>query len=223
MSWDFDLNASDHIEFTYAITAKRQGVYNLPKAQLTWNEFGETFLLGSNAPKTTVSGPYIVMERSFNKTNINIGDTLLVYLSLTNNGDVPTKIMVNDSVPENATFLSGTLSFSGFLRPAENAKIVYEINANDNVLEFKAPEMNSKNLGFEWYEPIRPKKISGYSPIAAAIPAIIPATDATVAQQSQGKGIIQMVNEKFPWLEGAISIITLLVGILLLLMLNKTK
>lgn len=222
-SWDFDLNASDHKEFTYAITAKRQGVYNLPKARLTWNEFGETFSLESNAPKTTVSGPYIVMERSFDKSNIGIGDTLLVSLTMTNNGDMPTNIMINDSVPQNATFLSGMLSFSGFLRPRENARIAYAITANDNVIEFKAPEMISKNQGFEWYEPLHSTKISGYSPITVAIPTKTPAMEIKVPQQPQSKGIIPMVNEKFPWLEGAISIITLILGILLLLMLNKTK
>lgn len=221
--WDFNINASSHKDFTYAIMAKSQGVYNLPKAQLTWNEFGETFILGSNAPKTTVSGPYIVMERSFNKSNINIGDTILVYLSMANNGDVPTKITVNDSVPENATFLSGDLSFSGFLRPDEDARIVYAISVNDNVLEFKPPEMTSNNQGFEWYEPLRSIRISGYSPVAAPIPTIIPAVETKIQQQPQSKGIIQLVNEKFQWLEGAISIITLIFGILLLLMLNRTK
>lgn len=220
MSWDFDLNVSDHKEFTYAITAKRQGIFNLPKAQLTWNEFGETYRLESNAPKTIVSGPYIVMQRSFNKRNINIGDTLFVSLSITNNGDIPTNIKVNDSVPQNATFLSGMLSYSGILRPAENARIVYAINADDNMLEFKAPEMISKNQGFDWYEPLQSKKISGYSPIATVIPTIIPTIDATVPPQPQSTGIMQV---EFPWSEAAISIITILFGILIFLMLNKTK
>lgn len=82
-------------------------------AELTWDEWGEFLLLESNGPRTSVSGPYIVMERSFNKSNISIGETLSVSLSLTNNGDIPTNILVNDSVPQNATFISGTLSFSG--------------------------------------------------------------------------------------------------------------
>ncbi len=51
LSWDFDMNASDHKEFTYAITAKRQGIYNIPKAELTWNEWGETFTFGIKCPK----------------------------------------------------------------------------------------------------------------------------------------------------------------------------
>lgn len=223
VSWDFDLNANDHKEFTYSITAKRQGVYNLPRARLTWNEFRETYLLESNAVKTTVSGPYIVMERSFNRSNIDIGDTLFVSLALTNNGDMPTNIFVNDSVPQNATFLSGTLSFSGFLRPGEDALITYAITVNGNVIEFNAPEMSSKNRGFEWYEPLLPEKISGYSTIKAVTPAIPPAIEVKVPQKPQNIGIIQMVNEKFPWLEGAISIITLLFGILLLLILNRTR
>jgi uncharacterized repeat protein (TIGR01451 family) len=214
MSWVFDLNASDHKEFTYEITAKKQGVYYLPKAQLNWNESEQTYRLDSTAPKTIVSGPYIVMERSINKSNINIGDTLLVSLTITNNGDMTTNIMVKDSVPQNATFLSGTSAFSGYLRPAENGRIVYAITANNNVLEFKAPEMISKYHGFEWYKSLGSKKISGYSPIATVIPniipTIIPSMDATIQQHPQSTGIIQMINDKFPWLEKAISTITLL-------------
>lgn len=222
MSWNFDINASEHKEFTYAITAKRQGIYNLPKAQLSWNEFGEDFLLESNSPRTTVSGPYIVMERSFNRSTVDTGDTLSVSLSITNNGDLPINITVNDNVPQNATFLSGTLSFSDFLRPGENARIIYAVTVNENIIEFKPPEMLSKNDGFEWYEPLPSKKISGYSSVQTAIPEIIPETEKAT-HPPQSKGIITMVNEKFPWLEGAISIISLLLGILLLLMMNKTK
>jgi len=219
MSWNFDMNARDHKEFTYTIIAKRQGVYNLPRAELTWNEFQEDLSLESNSPRTIVSGPHIVMERSFNKSNINIGDTLLASLSITNNGDMPINIIVNDSVPQNTTFLSGTLSFSGLLRPSESARIVYAITANDTVIEFQAPEMRSNHQGFEWYEPLPSKKISGYSPVPAATSTIIPAETAKMPEQ----GMVRMVDEGFPWLEGAISIITLVSGIFLLMMLNKKK
>ncbi|MGE5458023.1 MAG: DUF11 domain-containing protein [Methanococcaceae archaeon] len=231
VSWDFDINANDHKEFTYAITAKRQGIYNIPKAELTWDEWGEFLRLESNGPRTSVSGPYIVMERSFNKSNINIGETLSVSLSLTNNGDIPTNILVNDSVPQNATFISGTLSFSGFLRPREKARIVYTVIVNDNIIEFKAPEITSKNQGFEWYEALPSKKISGYSPVPAAIPTIVPDIGLKVPEQVSEpeqvhvKGIVQKINEGFPWLEGAISIITLIIILLsgIFLLLNKKK
>ncbi len=221
--WYFDINPDEQKEFTYTITAKRQGVYNLPEAQLEWNEWGENIRLESNGPKTIVSGPYIVMERSFNRSNINIGDTVAVSLSITNNGDVPANIIVNDSVPKNATFLSGTLSFSGFLRPTENAQITYAVKVKSNEIEFKAPEMKSNNNEFEWYEPLPLKKISGFSPLPAPKQTTIQAAQVKATEQAEGKGIIQLVNEKFPWFEGAISIVTLLSGIFLLVALNKKK
>ncbi|MFZ3384773.1 MAG: DUF11 domain-containing protein [Candidatus Methanoperedens sp.] len=225
LSWIFDMNAGEHKEFTYAITAKQQGIYNIPKAELTWSEWEESLRLESNVPRTSVSGPYIVMERSFNKSNFKIGDTLLVSLSMTNTGDMPTNIFVNDSVPQNATFISGTLSFSGFLRPRENIRIIYAIMVNDNIIDFKGPEMTSKNKGFEWYKPLPSIKISGLSPVVTAIPTIVPVVNVNspeqVPEQVPDKGIVQPVIEGFPWLEGAISIITLFCGILLFLKKKK--
>lgn len=223
ITWDFDVNPEEIKEFTYTVIAKRQGVYNLPEAELAWNEWGENIVLESNGPKTIVSGPYIVMERNFNKSSINIGDTIAISLSITNNGDVPANIMVNDSVPRNATFLSGTSSFSGFLRPTENAQITYVVKVKSNELEFKSPEMRSDNFGFQWYEPIPLKKISGYSPVPAPKQTTVQAAKVKVTEQVDEKGIIQLVNEKFPWFEGAISIITLLSGIFLLIAINKKK
>lgn len=230
VSWDFDINANDHKEFTYAITAQKQGIYNVPKAELTWDEWGEFLRLESNSPRTSVSGPYIVMERNFNKSNINIGDTLLVSLSLTNDGDIPTNIFVNDSVPQNATFISGTLSFSGFLRPRENARIVYAVMVNDTIIEFKAPEIISKNKGFEWYKALPSKKISGFPPVPTAIPTIAPDMDIKIPEQVQQvheqglfNGIFLKINEGFPWFGEAISIISLIIILLsgIFLLINK--
>jgi uncharacterized repeat protein (TIGR01451 family) len=222
LSWDFDINASDHKEFTYTIMAKRQGVYIFPGAELTWAEKGEEVLLLSNGPQTNVSGPYIVVERNFNRTDIHTGETVSVSLSITNTGDLPANITVKDSVPLNATFLSGNLSFSGFLRPRQNEKIAYSVLANDNVLEFKVPEMISKNQGFKWYAPLPSIKISGNSPLPTAIP-IIQSANTDVLEQLPDTGNRPLVNEWFSGLGGAISIIALFSGILMLLMLNKIK
>jgi len=222
LSWVFDINAGDHKEFTYTIMAKRQGVYTFPRAELTWAERGEKVHLVSNGPQTTVSGPYIVVERNFNRTDVHTGETVSVSLSISNTGDLPANITVKDNVPLNATFLSGSLSFSGLLRPAQNEKISFTIISDGTGLEFKAPEMISKNLGFEWYAPIPSKKISGNSPLPTAMP-IIQSMNTDVLEQLPGTGNRQLVNEWFSGHEVAISIIALFSGILMLLMLNKIK
>ena len=245
--WNFDIKANDNKEFRYPITARRMGVYDLPKAGLTWNEWGEKNIIESNTPRTQVSGPYVVIERSFNKTNVKPGDTLQVSLSISNTGDIPTKIKVSDIVPENATFLSGKLNFSGFIRSREIAKIVYTLLINESTLEFNAPEITSTNTGFDWYSPVPVKKInvispsltlSASSPVKSDMSVIVPDPppypphdrvtgsvksdlSVIVPDSPPDKGIFESISGQFPWLEDAIAIVTLLFGIFLLIILNR--
>ena len=222
VSWDFDINAGEYKEFRYTLAAKRQGVYNLPKAELIWNEWGEEVHKESESPRTAVSGPYTGMERSFNNSSPYPGDVLQVTLSIINNGDIPTNITVKETVPRNATFLSGAMSFSGFLNPGETANIIYNISAPaPGTLEFKAPEMSSKNQGFEWYAQLPVKKLQVLSHESkAGIAVTAPAPVNTPAKVSE-QGLVQMINERLPWLEGAVTITTFLFAIFLILTFNK--
>lgn len=222
ISWDFDINASDFREFRYELKARRPGVYNLPNAELYWKEWGEQLQIVSESPKTTVSGPYLGLDRSLNKSSIRIGDQVLVTLTVINNGDVPTNVTIREIVPLNTTFLSGKRSFSGFLNPAETANIAYNISATD-VLDFKSPEITSKNTGFEWYAPLPQKRVvvmkAGESVTSsAAIPSEVK-TEVTPPETQ--KGILEMLNEKLPWLEGSVAMLTLIFAVLILLQLNK--
>ena len=158
ISWDFDINASDFRDFRYELRAKKPGIYNLPVAGLSWYELGELVRIESGSPRTTVSGPYIGIDRGLDRNFLKTGDHVQVTLSIINNGDVPANVTVKEKVPLNATFLSGSLSFSGYLNPGETAHISYNISASD-ILDFKPPDIRSKNTGFEWYAPMPEKKI----------------------------------------------------------------
>lgn len=222
--WNFDIKANDNKEFTYSITARRAGVHILSGAEITWNEGGETNLLVSNAPEAQVSGPYIVMQRSFNKSTVSQDDILQVSLAIINNGNFPTKIMVTDILPENATFLSGKVSFSGVIRPGEVTNIVYNILINEGIIEFQDPEITSQNTGFEWYAPVPAIKISVLSPSPVPVvntPAIPPEVPVIVPDRPPDKGILESISEQFPWLESAIAVVTLLFGISLLILMNR--
>lgn len=222
ISWDFDINASDYREFRYELRARRPGVYNLPKAELAWNEWGELVNIESDSPRTTVSGPYLGIDRSLNKSSLRIGERVQVTLLIINNGDVPTNVTVKEKVPINATFISGNLSFSGFLNPGETARIAYNISASD-VLEFKSPEISSRNTGFEWYAPLPQKKVAVLKTTGqeASVPSSLPEAKTDVPPGEAQKGILEIIDENVPWLEGAVSMLTLLFGIFLLLKLNK--
>lgn len=222
ISWDFDINASDFRVFRYELRARRPGVYNLPNAELYWKEWGEQLQIGSDSPKTTVSGPYLGIDRSLNKSSIRIGDHVSVTLTVINNGDVPTNVTLRETVPINATFLSGSLSFSVFLNPGESANIAYNISAS-GVLDFKPPVLSSKNNGFEWYAPLPQKKIvvlkAGEADTSSVTVPSETKTDVTPIEVQ--KGILEILNEKLPWLEGAVAMLTLIFAIFILIQLNK--
>ncbi len=222
ISWDFDINASDFREFRYELRARRPGVYNLPEAQLSWKEWGEQVRIESGSPKTTVSGPYLGIDRSLNKSALSIGERVRVTLFIINNGDVPTNVTVKEKLPLNATFISGSLYFSGFLNPGETAQVEYNISAS-GVLDFKPPEIGSRNTGFEWYAPLPEKKVTVMkaAPPGGSIPGSSTGSNAAVPPEEAKKGIIEIINEKLPWLEGAVSMLMLLFAIFILLRLNK--
>ncbi|HEY9245217.1 MAG TPA: hypothetical protein VIO11_00070, partial [Candidatus Methanoperedens sp.] len=219
ISWTFDINASDHREFSYAITPKRQGVYDLPQALLTWREYGQEMHAYSSS-STTVSGPYIEVERSFNRSNLNIGDILRVTLSLRNSGDMPTNVSVNEIIPQNVTYLDGNLSYSGFLNPGESVNIAYNVRVNKvGMIEFNEPEMRSRNQGFEWFRKVQVKKFMVSYPGQAE--QTKPGITATANPEASGKGIFQTINDRLPWLEGFVAIAALFTAILLLFVLDK--
>ncbi len=222
ISWDFDINASDFREFRYELMARRPGSYNLPKAELSWKEWGEHVHNESDSPKTTVSGPYLGIDRSFNKSSVIIGEHLLVTLTIINNGDVPANVTVKESVPINATYLSGSRSFSGFLNPGETARFAYNISASE-VLDFEPPEISSRNSGFDWYAPIPQKKVMVLKAGASDVyfPEGTPEAKVSVLPTEEKKGIMEIINERLPWLEGAVAMMTLLFALLILFKLNK--
>lgn len=226
LTWDFDINANAVKEFKYSLTARKEGIYYLPRAQIIWNEGGEKNLLESIAPGSQASGPYIVMQRSFNKSTVRQFDTLQVSLSIINTGKFPTKITVTDIVPENATFISGKQSFTGVIRPGDVAKIVYNILIKEGAIEFHEPEITSKNTGFEWYEPVPVMTIPVLSPSPSVTPVVnTPAIPVDmpfiVPDPPHDKGILELITEQFPWLESATAVVALLFGISLLILLNR--
>src|SRR3972149_6054798 len=127
--------------------------------------------------------------------------------SIINNGDIPTNITVKETVPRNATFLSGAMSFSGFLNPGETANIIYNISAPaPGTLEFKAPEMSSKNQGFEWYAQLPVKKLQVLSHESKAGIAVNAPAPVNTPEKVSEQGLAQLFNKSLPWLGGGATI-----------------
>ncbi|MBU3965979.1 MAG: hypothetical protein KKG76_01180 [Euryarchaeota archaeon] len=128
LNWTFDLKTGETKEFTYRIWTDRPGKFSIPSAFLTYSDLNMTWNLISNNPSTEVHGPCIQIFKKSDKPVITKGNNTNITITLRNSGDMPSKVTVNDSLPENATLLEGRLHYEGNILPKESALFSYMIS-----------------------------------------------------------------------------------------------
>ncbi len=128
LNWTFDLKPGETKELTYRIWTDRPGKFSIPSAFLTYSDLNMTWNLISNNPSTEVHGPCIQIFKKSDKPVITKGNNTNITITLRNSGDMPSKVTVNDSLPENATLLEGRLYYEGNILPKESALFSYRIS-----------------------------------------------------------------------------------------------
>lgn len=227
LQWVFDLNTSERREFQYHLTAQKIGSFTVPGAVAQWNEWGAQKKASSNTPATRVYGVYVVVTRKTDKTNPKLNESLNVITTLENIGDFPAGLNVTDILPKNATFVSGTTTFSGYLYP-KSQPVSFNYNLfvdKPGDLELPSPVITFWKKDYEGSFGVIPgNKITVIAPTpvlpeAGAAPGeagISPAPTATPIPKS----LLEIIDDKVPWLEGAVPIIMLIIAIILMLALH---
>ncbi len=228
----FDLNASETKEFRYVMIAQRIGTYTAPASSAHWSEWGEQKSVSSELPGTRVYGVFVQVSKIIDKKSLKLNESFNVTLKIENVGDFPVGINVTDVIPKNATFVSGVKNFRGYLFPAGSVSFTYNLSTGGN-LEFPSPEITfQKNEYNGSYKFTNADNIT----LGAALPDNAGndvqdtsrntnlSTGQNIAFAPQQthipKGLIDIIGEKAPWIEGAIPIIMLLVAVTLMLMLH---
>jgi uncharacterized repeat protein (TIGR01451 family) len=225
LQWVFDLNASERKEFRYEMNAQKIGTFTAPAAVAQWNAMGVTGKAFSNMPETQVYGAYVVVTTQTNNTSPKLNESLNVITTLENIGDFPVGLNASDVLPENTTFISGTMTFSGYLYP-KSGPVSFNYNLSvdkPGTLDFPLPSITFwKNdyVGSFGVIPgnnitvIDPSKVlpdsSNVSGQATPVPTATPIP----------KSLLEIIDETVPWLEGAVPIFMLIVAIILMLMLH---
>jgi uncharacterized repeat protein (TIGR01451 family) len=226
LQWVFDLNSSESREFEYHLTARKIGSFTAPGAVAQWNEWGSIKKISSNKPETRVYGVYVVVTTKTDKTSPYLNESLNVTTTLENIGDFPAGLNVTGILPKNTTFISGTTNYSGYLYPKSvpvsfNYKIIADKPGD---LEFPSPVITFWKKDYEGSFGVLPgNKITVVDPSQVSLAAnaqdqsdITPAPTPTPIPRS----LLEIIDEKVPWLEGAIPIIMLIIAIILMLMLH---
>ncbi len=242
LQWTFDINGSERKEFRYEMIARRAGSFEAPAATAKWTEWGATKLVSSNKPSTRVYGAYVLVSKSTKKTTFDLNESINVSIRLENTGDFPVEMNVTDIIPKNTTLISGSTAFRGYIRPGQTIYIIYVLSADQQgELELQSPQVSflKKNYGASYkfkpapnitvinssaamqinaaninqgtaLEPVSP------IPTEMSVPTEIP----ILAQTPVPKSLLDIINEKAPWLEGVIPMVMLLITIVLMLMLH---
>lgn len=142
LEWTFDIKPSEVKEFKYKLKAQRPGKFRLPPAELLYSDLNMTWSLLSATPSTEVHGPCIQVLKKSDIPVIPPGSNITINVTIRNNGDMPSRINITDSIPENSTFINGNLHYEGVLSPKDSVFISYNISIKDEgQIQLAAPEM----------------------------------------------------------------------------------
>lgn len=223
LQWVFDLNASETREFRYELAAQKTGAFTAPSAVARWSEWGVSKTVSSSSPSTRVYGVFVAISKKTDQTRLKTNESFNVTTTLENIGDFPAGINVTDILPKNTTFLSGTNSYSGFLYPKQSVALRYNLSAYyPEELELPPPHVTFWKKEYEGaYGVIPAGNLTVFEPSTALPAAAINETAApTPTETPLPKSLLDIAEEKAPWLEGAVPIIMLFVAIILMLLLH---
>lgn len=117
LRWVVDIPAGGEWDYRYLIKPlepDKEGIL-FPVATAEFSEENELYSIRSNQPKIVVYGPKISLRKLTDVSEINPGDTVTVTVIAENTGSTPTKIFINDTLPENASFVSGRTALEDYL------------------------------------------------------------------------------------------------------------
>lgn len=223
LNWTFDLKPGETKEFSYKILTNRPGTFPLPSALLTYYDLNMTWNLVSNNPSTKVHGPCIQIFKKPDQSAIIKGNNTNITITMRNSGDMPSKVEVNDSLPENSTLVEGQTIYKGSILPKESVAFSYMISIDyEGQIELPDPilyingkespvcgELSKSSILVQRYTAPRPVRTIVIKPTE---------TPVVVKNPAQVK---EELLAKYNWLEGVIPTFMLLLAITVLFMLYR--
>ncbi len=218
LSWIFDLKPYETKEFKYTAKASRTGILKHPPALLTYSDMNRTWHLRSASPSTEVHGHCVQILKKTDKPVISPGENATVTVTIRNSGDMPSRVRINDTLPENSTLIKGSMFYEGVLSPKDAAAISYDISINvSGQVQLPPPEMYLNGREDEGCNaPI-------LSRITVKEPSIqVEETNITVPVETP-VAIPTPPKQQYGFLEGLIPALMLILAVAVLIVLHRTN
>lgn len=98
----------------------------------------EKYSIRSNQPRIIVYGPKIILSKQTDVSEVNPGDTVIVTVVAENTGSTPTKVVIKDKLPKDATLVSGSTTREEFLEANKKVSFNYTLKI-DSIEPLKLP------------------------------------------------------------------------------------
>jgi uncharacterized repeat protein (TIGR01451 family) len=147
LNWTIDLPAGEEWTYRYLIKpveANKDGIL-FPSATAEYKIGRETYSVRSNQPNVKVNGPKIVLSKNTDVSNIDLNETvnnLKITLTVENIGNTPTKVFINDNLPENSKIIEGNNTYEAFLEAGKKISYDYSVEV-DSPPPFIIPSANA--------------------------------------------------------------------------------
>ncbi|MCZ7380307.1 MAG: hypothetical protein O8C64_01840, partial [Candidatus Methanoperedens sp.] len=148
LHWVFDLPAMGYWDFHYLIKPQvpdPDGII-LPSAIAEFTQNNEFYAVKSNEVAVVVYGPNIVLTKKSDVSEINPNDIVTVTVVARNTGSTPTRVTVRDTLPPEATIVSGSTSTDAYLEANNEVRFSYALKINSKK-QIKLPRATA-----EYYE-----------------------------------------------------------------------
>jgi len=132
LHWVANIPAGGEWDYRYQVKpqeSNKDGVV-FPSASAEFTVKEEFFSIESNQPKIKVYGPKIVLTKEANVSGIDLKETanvITVTVTAENTGNTPTRVLIRDVLPENATIISGNNTYEEFLESDREVSFNYSI------------------------------------------------------------------------------------------------
>ena len=192
LNWTFSLSPGEEKTFHYHLIPDRPGSFILPAASASWCLQEMDYGVGSDCPATVVHGAFMDVAKTLEPDHAEIGEMVNVTIEVTNTGDLPAHISLFDSLPENATYVSGRTNFTGFtfMRSHETERISYvmridspDVNIPEPVVKFKETVYAGRTMNYTGnYEVTMPATLT------TAVTAVTAVTEDVASIHSHSAG-----------------------------------
>ena len=136
----------------YTLKPTKTGTFTIPAATATFTDpNGKTHTFKSDTTKIKIDGPDIVLTKTVSPESVSAGDEVTVKVTVKNQGTKDASVTTTETMPEDATYVSGDLSFHDVAVHGKSYTYSYKIKV-ESTEDIKVPETTATFIDFEEYK-----------------------------------------------------------------------